>query len=169
MQHAPFAGNVKDNRRHRQPISECSGPWRPHSIVCSRQYFIFSLLLLPSSRVGHRHRVPAAVVNCVICYIIRSHASKTDMGWSSPPYIHASVVHCSYSEHRFGSNQLNCRGLALIYCILKIKRTGVRKDSATKRALAFNCQLLAGTPVPCIGIHTKSFISEISLSTSSMN
>lgn len=54
-------------------------------------------------------------------------------------------------------------------CVCSGRRTGVRKDSATKRALAFNCvgsaSCLQGLPD---GL-TKSFISEISLSTSSIN
>lgn len=50
--------------------------------------------------------------------------------------------------------------------------TGVKKDSATNRARAFNCELLASdTAIPTSQArvdHTKSFISEISLSTSSI-
>lgn len=110
----PFASNVKDNRRHRQPMSECSGPRQPHYIVYSRQYFTFSLLLLPLGWVGRRHRVLSAGINCVIRYIIRSHASRPDMGWPSPPYIHGSVVHFS-SEYPFVSYQLNCRGVSTIF------------------------------------------------------
>lgn len=49
------------------------------------------------------------------------------------------------------------------------QRTGVKKDSATKRARAFNCASLASGSTSVVEARTNSFISEISLSTSSMN
>lgn len=55
---------------------------------------------------------------------------------------------------------------------LQARLTGVKKLSATKRALAFNCKLLALDQVSVHALKailTNSFISEISLSTSSMN
>jgi hypothetical protein len=55
---------------------------------------------------------------------------------------------------------------------MRLGPTGVRNDSATKRARAFNyCQrcVSSGRTQHAEGWHTNSFISEISLSTSSIN
>lgn len=47
--------------------------------------------------------------------------------------------------------------------------TGVKNDSATNRARAFNCDMVSICTTNRCDIRTKSFISEISLSTSSKN